>query len=585
MKIRIVLIAAFALAFGCASAWAQQPSANEFYAGPASGPAAPAKFRPMVPADMPPGTISSVANLTALQASCTASSGCPGGDAVFTGGVWRLTYGNGNGAEPLFYAPQNSACSIKAGLGDNGYQVKSADNKCWVAQFPASGASILQFGALGDNSTDNTAIVQNAVNDLPGNGYQIIAPNGVYCLSTGPVIVGTSAPFSAHILGYGNQQTVFSACNNDVTLFEIEGSYGLLQDVSLACRGSFAADTMFIGTTLVITKPCLRLHGGGQNKIQRLVITGGNFTILCDSGCNSAVFDTISAYNAYGIANIEMAGQATLRSSTIDQSWPGTPLTSGNATFNAWASGQSYAANTTVTVTVGGVGFYEQCMNCNGTLTSSGSAPTPKPYNATSNNGTDSLNWRLVAPVTYQGFDCAASCGPMFISDTDFAGPYTHNIIMDGGVSLSANNITTSFNVTDPIFISAGSIQLTNANVSGAAVSSATMLHFITGWTGTANVSNSVFVGNGFGAIIGNSLSQRIVITSNIFLVGVGPCFLTGTSDSEYTFNDNSCVGGSGTITIGSSNTYGQVVNNIISGGSVTNGSGAGTGMNVGGNF
>jgi hypothetical protein len=54
-----------------------------------------------------------------------------------TNGLWRDDYGVGFGASPLFYQPSNSACSLNAGNGDGGYQVKSADNKCWLAVFPA----------------------------------------------------------------------------------------------------------------------------------------------------------------------------------------------------------------------------------------------------------------------------------------------------------------------------------------------------------------------------------------------------------------------------------------------------------------
>jgi len=126
----------------------------------------------------------SVANNTALQAACTASSGCPGGDPVFTGGVWRLAYGlvNGsdNGASPLFYLPQASACSLNSGNGDNGLQVKSADGKCWLARFPGIGADILQFGADPQGSSDSTTAIQNAFNDLPSNGYSVIIPAGIF---------------------------------------------------------------------------------------------------------------------------------------------------------------------------------------------------------------------------------------------------------------------------------------------------------------------------------------------------------------------------------------------------------------------
>lgn len=93
-----------------------------FYSGAAFG---------YTPAAMPTNT--------ALQGAAT---------ITYPGGVTRDTFGNGNGATPLFYMPSNAACSLNAGAGDNGSQVKSADGKCWLAQFPPEGVDIRQFGVL-----------------------------------------------------------------------------------------------------------------------------------------------------------------------------------------------------------------------------------------------------------------------------------------------------------------------------------------------------------------------------------------------------------------------------------------------------
>ncbi len=54
----------------------------------------------------------------------------------YPSGIWRLDFSAGFGADPLFYRPSGSACSLNAGLGDNGSQVPSADGKCWLGVFP-----------------------------------------------------------------------------------------------------------------------------------------------------------------------------------------------------------------------------------------------------------------------------------------------------------------------------------------------------------------------------------------------------------------------------------------------------------------
>lgn len=83
-------------------------------------------------------------------------------------GVWRNDFANGNGAPPLFYLPSNSVCSLNAGNGDNGSQVKSADSKCWLAVWPSSGIDPRQFGAT--NAADSSAAINAAIATVRRSG-------------------------------------------------------------------------------------------------------------------------------------------------------------------------------------------------------------------------------------------------------------------------------------------------------------------------------------------------------------------------------------------------------------------------------
>lgn len=77
---------------------------------------------------------------------------------AFPGGVWRLTFSNNVEAEPLFFRPVNTACSLNSGNGDGGSQVKSADNKCWLSN--TRELALTQFGGDPDNVIDSTTAVQ-----------------------------------------------------------------------------------------------------------------------------------------------------------------------------------------------------------------------------------------------------------------------------------------------------------------------------------------------------------------------------------------------------------------------------------------
>lgn len=109
-----------------------------------------------------------VPDLTSLENSCVGSSGCPGGDLTFSSGVWRITYGNGNSAAPLWYNASSSACTH----ADTGGQVNSADGKCWIASFPDNTGEIGEWGAKGDGSTPDTTAIQAAMNFMAADSAQ-----------------------------------------------------------------------------------------------------------------------------------------------------------------------------------------------------------------------------------------------------------------------------------------------------------------------------------------------------------------------------------------------------------------------------
>jgi hypothetical protein len=63
-------------------------------------------------------------------------------------------YAPGDGGRAA-YISSGSACSLSDGSGDDGSQVKSADGKCWLADFSASPPNVKVFGAVGDGVTND----------------------------------------------------------------------------------------------------------------------------------------------------------------------------------------------------------------------------------------------------------------------------------------------------------------------------------------------------------------------------------------------------------------------------------------------
>jgi hypothetical protein len=142
--------------------------------------------------------------------------------ATYPSGVWRDDFATGNGTPPLWYKPSGSACSLAAGNGDNGSQVKSADSKCWLAVFPSVGRDLLQFGG-GPLAADNLAPLLAALASLPAtnvgtsggvNGGCVLLPPGKLTFSaaasfTYPTLTGTGARYIACIKGSAGNSGTF----------------------------------------------------------------------------------------------------------------------------------------------------------------------------------------------------------------------------------------------------------------------------------------------------------------------------------------------------------------------------------------
>jgi hypothetical protein len=89
--------------------------------------------------------------------------------AAYSTGIWRDDFSAGMGAPSILYVPSSSPCGLNSGNGDNASQVRSADGKCWIAQFKKSPPDARQWGA---NSTDDSAAALAAA-DAAGFGVGI----------------------------------------------------------------------------------------------------------------------------------------------------------------------------------------------------------------------------------------------------------------------------------------------------------------------------------------------------------------------------------------------------------------------------
>jgi hypothetical protein len=171
----------------------------------------------------------SVTNNSALTSLSTATMSA----------VTRLGFATAGDAPTLSYTASASACSLNSGAGDNGSQVPSANGKCWLANFPAGSIDVRQFGAKGDNATNNTTAMQAAHN----TGMVVYYPAGDYLFTTlsfsaggivgdsiGQTIIQSSDVTGADVITYtgtGNVGTAVPSFTNFTLLGQLSKPGGV----------------------------------------------------------------------------------------------------------------------------------------------------------------------------------------------------------------------------------------------------------------------------------------------------------------------------------------------------------------------
>lgn len=93
------------------------------------------------------------ANNAALQAFSTA----------IVSRVARMGFATAGDGGYAQYTASASACTVNFGVGDNGSQVRSADNKCWLIDPVATPLNPFQFGAKGNGTNDDTAPIMSEI--------------------------------------------------------------------------------------------------------------------------------------------------------------------------------------------------------------------------------------------------------------------------------------------------------------------------------------------------------------------------------------------------------------------------------------
>ena len=250
--------------------------------------------------------------------------------STFSTAVLRLDYSVGLGAPPLVFRSSNSPCSINGGNGDGGSQVKSSDNKCWLAAFPASGLSPQQFGAKGDGTTDDTTAVQNAINAASvaneGPGL-VLLENHIYGINPTITLPGNMRLVGAIGPGYLSSTSGFrSLTTNANNLIAVTNDGNVIENLVIL------ADHNGVGNSSGV----ILFNNNAHNTIVSGVSIINACTAIAENGNSNTYRDvriTSAVYDQTG-CNLVTIGAITNHASTVDSRFV-------NTTINGQGSGST----------------------------------------------------------------------------------------------------------------------------------------------------------------------------------------------------------------------------------------------------
>lgn len=210
-----------------------------------------------------------------------------------TSTVTRLGFYASGDAPPLVYTASGSACALSAGNGDNGSQVKSADSKCWIANFSGR-ADARQWGVKPDaGTTDNSTTMANAAAWVAASPLtnKLVFSSGTYGYSVSPNWGITNAEISAE----GKVTFLYSGTGNALILDGGASTGGIYNEsfgwgTRFIVQGSASSQNgVFARSILQGSKIGVQVNGAGTS-----------YSGVEVDFCVTALFDVVVSNNAAG---------------------------------------------------------------------------------------------------------------------------------------------------------------------------------------------------------------------------------------------------------------------------------------------
>ena len=234
------------------------------------------------------------------------------------------------------YTHSGGPCSLNAGAGDNGAQVRASGGGCWIVDAPATGLDIRVWGAVADGATDAGPAINAALKASAGVPVVIPATQAGFFVNTTIIaltnLIGTA--FNAY-----NPSAANSAGPPYIYTFPGQSWLKCSATVSPCLQLGQSGDVMHAPSAenLVLSMP----HGRPQSGTIGLRIAGGynvhtrnigmfNFDICAEWGPTASSASGIAAYHDLTIAG------ACATHYFVSDGWPEIHMITGRAGMNGY---------------------------------------------------------------------------------------------------------------------------------------------------------------------------------------------------------------------------------------------------------
>ena len=467
------------------------------------------------------------------------------------------------------------------GTTAGGFQ--TADGSWWALSGPD--VNICQFGAVQGQA--NAAVTTTAFNDAvtlqtARGGGRIYVPQGGWFVNS--TITFPTTTTSIELIGSGVQETAVQINNVNASVFKVISANSIIRNLTILGYNNVAvsAPTIWMSNGT--------FGGAVGSKIEHCSILYGLYGVFIDTG--DVILEDIFVTQAYGalvyIENPTSQAQAWLRRCKLDQGWPNVNIPAYGtlgSTVPGWAAGQAYPTGTVRSVFQGGKTYILQAI-VGGT---SATTPVVVGYNTiiTDNN----ITWQLALPSTLAALWCDSNSSEVHCEQCDFNGSYSNAVQL---TNTQASGAPAAIFIEESVFgggvlnsminaAAGGFLVIRGCEISGTILNPSNSIVFGGSWVGPAIISDNVFYGlNNFFAPTESTNAIQIAVGTNTLIKNnyIGQMGTCGVSVSNgitrFGINGNTFNGTPTAIIIGSGCDRFTIQDNMTDGG-VTNGSGTST--------